>query len=179
MRIDYISDVHLDHYISDTNASSPKFIKKMEELVRNRIMPAGIGTDFILGEVLIVAGDISHYNQQSMFFLIELKKYYDNIILVHGNHDMYLISSKQASKYQYSSDLRINELKDICERLNVIFLDGDIVNFKNIRIGGTCSWYNLPTSIDIENWKKVMNDSEYIYSTKPKTYYYVETSKEY
>jgi hypothetical protein len=84
---------------------------------------------------------------------------------------MYLISNGQISKYKAKSENRLVELKEICEELDVHYFDGQIIELNGIKFGGTGSWYNLPVSQDIETWKKVMNDSQKIYSGfTPKPY---------
>jgi predicted phosphodiesterase len=158
MKIDIISDLHQDFYIKEKNKQSPKFLKQVidfADLIINEEQEPG--------EVLVLAGDFGHYNQQTMFLLIELKKTYKDIIVVPGNHDRYLVSGAQISKYNSKSSERIEELKTICTELSVHYLDGNIIEINNVRFGGTGSWYNLPSEMDINSWKKVMNDSRYIY----------------
>jgi hypothetical protein len=52
----------------------------------------------------------------------------------------------------------------MCDEIGIYFLDGDVIEINGVKFGGTCSWYNLPTSQDISTWKKVMNDSVKIYN---------------
>lgn len=159
MKIDFLSDIHLDFWVKELNPQSPKFKKQMETLI-NIIYNKAL----VKGDVLVIAGDIGHSNQQTMYFLIEMKKFYKEIIVTFGNHDMYLLSNSMVSKYKAKSENRLKELKEICEGLDIHFLDGNIVNIDGIKFGGTGSWYNLPTSQDIQSWKKVMNDSRRIYN---------------
>lgn len=74
MRIDYISDLHVDYYISEKE-NQENFISKFEKI------------DFILfknektyGDILIIAGDLSEsLNQIKWFFCFikkDIKKYY-------------------------------------------------------------------------------------------------------
>lgn len=76
---------------------------------------------------------------------------------------MYLISNSMVSKYKAKSENRLKELKEICEDLDIHFLDGNIVNIDGIKFGGGCSWYDLPNPQDIQSWENVMNDSRLIY----------------
>jgi len=168
MKIDYISDLHIDHWINELDTSKLKFRVLLENYIKNTVLP--VKEDFNPGDVLIIAGDFSHYNQLTKAVLIELKKIYKNIIITFGNHDMYLISNSSLKKYKNDSNKRILELKEICLDLDIYILDGNIVTIDGTRFGGTCSWYNLPTQIDIDVWKKVMNDGRYIYSGSFKNY---------
>jgi len=159
MKIDFLSDIHLDFWVKQNNPQHPRFHRQMNEMLDN-ILPEKDN----YGDVLVIAGDIGHNNQQSLWLFIELKKYYKNIIVTYGNHDLYLLSNSMVSKYKAKSKNRINELKEICENLGIHFLNGNIIDIQGVRFGGTCSWYNLPTSQDIQSWKKVMNDSRRIYN---------------
>jgi len=116
------------------------------------------------GDILVIAGDLSHSNIQTKHLLLELKKYYKEIIVTFGNHDMYLLSNSVIYKYKSKSENRIKELKEICNEIDVYFLDGNVIEIQGIKFGGTCSWYDLPEDKDIRNWKKVMNDSRKIYN---------------
>jgi len=164
--------------MKEKNQQTPKFQKQLEHLVYEVLMPADLGKGFTPGEVLIIAGDLGHYNQQTMFLLIELKKLYKEIIVTFGNHDLYLVNNSQISKYKANSEARLEELKEICEGLDIHFLDGKVVTINGVKFGGSGSWYNLPTSQDIESWKKTMNDSRIIFSgfaPKPYGNYYNST----
>jgi len=176
MKIDFISDIHADFWIKEKDISKLKFKVQLQDFIENVIMPAD--KDYEPGEVLIIAGDLGHYNNQTKALLIELKKIYNDIIIVFGNHDMHLVSNGQISKYDSKSENRLVELKEICEELGVHYLDGNVVEINGVKFGGTGSWYNLEVSSDIERWKKVMNDSRKIYSgfaPKPYGNYYGST----
>ncbi len=113
---------------------------------------------------LVIAGDTSHYNTLTVELLKELKGTYSNIIIVYGNHDMYLTSEAQRNKYQ-SSDLKVAQLKGELEEIEgVWFLDGDKIEINGIVFAGLCGWYDLPTKYERDQWRFFMNDSNYIYS---------------
>jgi hypothetical protein len=58
---------------------------------------------------------------------IAAKKMYKKIFVTFGNHDMYLISNAQKSKFDTSWD-KVLDLKAICEEIDTVeFLDGNIV----------------------------------------------------
>ncbi len=158
MKIDILSDIHIDFYIKEKNPSNKKMKIQIEKFIKNIS-----SVDNLIGDVLIIAGDLGHFNQQIFVFLELMKENYKEIIVVSGNHDMYLISNNQIDKHKAKSHNRLNELKNICKELNVYFLDGNVVDIDGIKFGGTSSWYELKTPEDIRQWKKVMNDNNYIY----------------
>lgn len=161
---DCISDIHLDFYVRVDNPE-PKVRKNIKEFVKT-ILPE------TQQEVLVIAGDLGHYNHQNLWLLEELKEYYKYILLVAGNHDYYLVSSNVSSKYKSSSLNRINEMKQLCSKLSdVHYLDGDIFIHNGIRYGGVGMWYDFSYSNKVFGkskdaiyslWKDVMNDSRLI-----------------
>ena len=165
MKIDYISDTHIDFRIKEINPNSPKLEKEIIKLITN------LGMKDSDSETLIIAGDIGHYFRQDSLFLKMSKNYYKNVIVVRGNHDMYLIGSQQ-SKYKHSSSSRYNKLKEFCKNNEIYYLDGDIIEIDGIKIGGVgMSWDKSYLEIlqgetsDFEAselFKRTMNDARLI-----------------
>lgn len=158
LKIDYISDLHLDFYIKSKNPDDKKAklgIIEFIGFILNRALPPG--------DVLIIAGDLGHYNSQIRLLLIELKKIYKHVIVTFGNHDLYMISNNIMKKYKGKSENRLIELEEICRELDVHYLNGQVIEIDGVRIGGTGSWYDLKTSEDLVLWNKIMNDSNLIY----------------
>jgi len=149
MKFDICSDLHLDHYLK-YNSNYSSFIKRNFKEINS--------------DNLIIAGDLSNYNNITMEFLLEIKKYYKNIIITWGNHDLYMIGNRQKEKYEFNSFNRIKEIKEFCKNnKNIYYLDGNIIEINGIRIAGTGNWYNLPNEKTEKQWEKVMNDSRYIF----------------
>ena len=150
MKIGYISDLHVDFYVRNTNENSiKKFIKRY-------LKPEG-------GDILIIAGDISHYNKQIEMTLEELSNYYNFIVFVLGNHEMYLVSRSQREKYNYMSSRRIEEIEEWSFRQkNIFLLNGSTININGIKIGGLMNWYYLKDD-EINFWRKESNDSRLIF----------------
>jgi len=157
MKIDYISDLHLDFWING-DINGKKLDDKIEKFI-NMIQPAG-------GDVLVIAGDLTHYNSQLVSLFKQLKQIYNEIVVTWGNHDLYLISNSMRNKYKYYSLNRLIELKEICYDAGVTFLDGQTVKIGDVVFGGTGMWYDLPTPSDIDDWKRIMNDSRLIMEKK-------------
>lgn len=161
---DLISDIHLDFYID---------IRNPELTMKNKITAL---VESILPEqpqkTLIIAGDLGHYNHQNTFLLEELKKIYENIVLVDGNHDYYLVSSKAKYRYKNNSMNRISEMRENASKIeNVYYLDGDIIEIDGTKYGGVGMWYDFSYGIQIlgksqeglfYHWKEVMTDYKLI-----------------
>jgi len=162
MKLDIISDLHIDFYVTSKNPDDKKAKKMISYFIDNMLPLKGK-----VGDVLIIAGDISHYNTQTKILLEQLKEVYKYIAIVHGNHDLYLVSDAQAKKYEWESSQRITELKNICEELDVYFLDGDVIDIDGVRIGGTAGWYDLQAPGQIAHWEQSLNDSNLIFSGYP------------
>ena len=158
--VDVCSDLHIDFWVKEKDPAKNKFNLQITEFV-DFLLPIDKSK---IGDVLVIAGDSGHYNQQTKAVLIEFKKFYKHILITFGNHCMYLVSGGQVSKYKSVSINRLKELKEICEELDVHYLDGNIVTIEGIKFGGTCSWYDLDTDNKINRWKQVMNDARLIYN---------------
>lgn len=160
LKIDYISDLHVDFWVTQTNPQHKQFSSQIANLLQI-ILPEELSK---VGDVLIIAGDLGHYNLQTKYLLKELKKVYKDIIVTWGNHDLYLLSNRSISNYKAKSENRLFELKEFCRELEIHYLDGQVITIDGVKFGGTGSWYDLPTPEKIQRWKNVMNDSRKIYN---------------
>lgn len=160
MKISYISDLHLDFHVH-LNKNQIKFEKKTREFVDKLIQ-----TDKGDKEVLVVAGDLSHYNKQSVWALQEFSKVYGLVLICLGNHDYYLVSNNQSSKYKGHSRNRIAELQAMVlqdiERDNVQLLEGEMFEYKGIIFYGSTMWYPLETYEQQSFYSGISNDSKLI-----------------
>ncbi len=172
MKIDILSDLHLDFYF---NAKKPLRIKSVK-LIFDKIFTNN--STRAPADILIIAGDIGHYNTQNIEVLKLLQQeYYKYIICVLGNHDYYLVSNSKRKKFKVNSFNRVNEMKELINAQdNMYCLDGDIVEIDGIKFAGTMGWYDAKylykyhnphqtlTKADINKlWKQNLNDSHYIY----------------
>jgi DNA repair exonuclease SbcCD nuclease subunit len=155
VKIGYISDLHIDFWVKCSNTQSPKTQKKIKKFVKDL-------TNSEVGDVLLIGGDIGHYNEQNILLLKEFKEYFKEVLLVTGNHDMYLVSENQSLKYSRNSFLRLHEFKEMCEENGIRYLNGDVFEHGGIRIGGTPMWYAIKDGFSEELWKNESNDSNYI-----------------
>ena len=152
MQLDIISDIHLDFYVKDNKKDIENFIKALIKTKENNTF-----------DVLIIAGDIGHYNEDNIYFLKLISKYYKKVFVTWGNHDLYLIEN-QNEIYDFNSFNRLNELKEEIKHIdNVTFLDGQKIEYEGITFWGSGLWYEVD---NINHWANCMNDARYIFDKK-------------
>ena len=159
MKISILSDLHLDFWVKPTSHKRERLFKVLD-LALDR------SSDI---EVLIVAGDISHYpSQLKLLEEISQKYNYKKVFCVLGNHELYLVSNEQTDTYKTSAG---KQQAYYSYKSDVIkMLDGAIVEYKGIKFGGCMSWYDasykgLPSysrEDPVLMWKRTMNDANYI-----------------
>jgi len=154
LKVDYISDIHADFWIK-VGHQGLKLEHLVDIFIRKVLKPLD-------GDVLVIAGDTGHYFAMDTELLKQLKGFYKKIILVTGNHDRYLVSRSQSEKYNYSSQARVDEMKDWCNNNGIDYLDGNSIEINGFKIAGVGMWYDLPTEGYIQQWSEVMNDSNLI-----------------
>ena len=179
-QFDLISDTHIDFWVN-IDSDQEKMKKKLTEFTK-RLLPNNPS------EILVIAGDLGHYNKQNIMFLNILKETYKHILLVEGNHDLYLVSGKINKKYQNNSLNRVNDMKKMTSEIEgVYYLDGNIININGIKFGGTGMWYdftygmkvlNLSRGEVFEAWEEYMNDSIYIRGVESRPYQRFKSEKE-
>lgn len=78
------------------------------------------------------------------------QSYYTHILLVAGNHDYYLMNSKERYKLQTSMN-RWVEMKALSSSIEgVHFLEGDSFEWDGVRYGGSCGHsFDSPRSMDM------------------------------
>lgn len=153
MEIDYLSDLHTDFWAKHN--SNEKKWKRQTNLFLNKLIPEQIG------EVVVVAGDISHYNLQSFWVLEYLSQHYKQVFFVLGNHDYYLISEHQCKKYNHNSINRVNELIEMITDLsNVVLLqEYEPYDYNGTLFAGATNWYSLKEPGEQLFFNTVSNDS--------------------
>lgn len=164
MKVSYISDLHLDFHVH-FNKNQVKFEKNTREFINKLIQ-----TDEGDKEVLVIAGDLSHYNKQSLWALQEFSKAYELVLMVFGNHDYYLISNNQSNKYKNNSYNRTEELINMVywdevtrkDLLNVTILENELYDHKGVRFYGSTMWYPLDTYEQQCFYSGISNDSKLI-----------------
>lgn len=140
MIIDYISDLHEDYYYQNLNISH-KTVKKFIEPLNPK------------GEILLVAGDTSESNDRLVQTLSSIQKqFYKKVFFTLGNHELFT-----RVKYGHYKD-KIKELKEILKVYpNLHLLDGTVIKYNGIRIGGTMMWYDGSYKKYFEHQPRDMN----------------------
>ena len=164
MKFDLTSDLHVDFWL-DYRSPVKKQQKLLGEFVR-KLLPDEPSN------VLVIAGDLGHFNQQNKLLLEALKVHYKAIVLVHGNHDLYLVSHAQAKKYDNNSFNRLNEMVDFANSITgAHYLQGESVKLDGINFAGSGLWYDNTYARQLYSmsdaqidsmWVDFMNDSNLI-----------------
>jgi len=107
MKIDILSDLHLDFYFKLDLISRENVVSFFEPVFTDNQTRE-------IGNVLIIAGDIGHYNEQNIEVLkIFQKEFYKYIICVLGNHDYYLIDSEAKYTFDNDSFTRVEDMRKL------------------------------------------------------------------
>lgn len=174
LNVFYISDLHIDFHIKETNES-----EKLKKQINKFILDLGVqNIPEQERDVIVIAGDLSHYFVHNKIFLTQLKEYFREVIVVPGNHDYYLVSNAQERKYLFNSYNRILELKVFCSENKINFLDGRTICIDGFRIGGAMGYWDSsylkhlnPKVTEYEAnelYKKELNDINFImFGEKP------------
>jgi predicted phosphodiesterase len=167
MKIGYISDIHLDFYAANNPGKIERFAKSL--------IPEEVGKDYY--DILVVAGDIGHYNTDNMVLLNYLKQFTKNLICTTGNHDYYIVSRNQRVYYR-NSDHRVEEFENLCKKEGIALLNPGLLAVKVdnniINILGFNGWYDgsyhgKDKFIVDRFWKTGLNDSRLISPTLDST----------
>lgn len=158
MQIDYISDLHLNHYVSfDKNPQKQR--RQVQSFIERKFISCN------RGDVIVLAGDYSEYNFQTICMIEHFALFYKNVVVVFGNHDHYLISQSQKKKYQECSENRLNEIQNyFLLRDDIHILQNQIKTIDNVTFAGTRLWYQLTSENSLTYYKKYNNDSQFIFS---------------
>lgn len=149
MKIDYVSDLHLDFYLHTGNEQEILAFINNELKLDNR------------GDVIVLAGDISYVNNETILFLEKLSEIYKEVLMVFGNHDYYILENR--SHYNKDSKNRVDEIKDYFKNYSHIhILDRNVVEIDGIVFAGWSNWYSLCDKKTLAYWEEVSNDSKYI-----------------
>lgn len=154
MKVDYASDLHFNHWMTWTE-NQLKWEKRTKELTQ-RLSKNGNS------EVLVLAGDFSEWNNQTIWILEEAARNYEKVFYTFGNHDLYLISKSQKKKYIDSLG-RLEELINEASKIpNVVPLIKNTHEYKGKLFAGDAMWYLPKSQEDWAFFNNVSNDSSCI-----------------
>lgn len=161
LKVSYINDLHLDNWIH-FNHNEHKYKKNVAEFVNKLCEEAPTVKD-----LLIVSGDISHFNRVTYWVLDQFSLHYNKVIFVGGNHDYYLISKSQNRKYKGKSVNRAIELANMFKdhpKVEVLGSSSDkfFTEYKGFKIGGLTMTSKQITEEGISFYRGFMNDKRYI-----------------
>lgn len=131
MKIDLISDLHIDHW-------DPK-IKSLFAIGEVKNYPLDLGKEKNRSKILIVAGDICDDLNQSINYLDHISQYYDKVLYVDGNHE----HIKQYPEL-YSSNY-IHEQILSKKNPKLVYLTKENYIFNNTCFVGCNGWWNYST----------------------------------
>lgn len=160
MKIDVISDLHLDSWV---NKNKGKWLNAFID----KIIPDE------RSNTLVIAGDLSHKNTQTVNAVKYLTEFYENIVIVAGNHDHYIIYNDLIDKYGDSHG-RVSDLKNRLDKIDgVHFLQKESVEIEGITYAGCTGWYDgkyseleigTPPGI-LDNMWTLFADARYIFTS--------------
>lgn len=159
MKVDYASDLHVNHHVPFTH-NQLKWEKRTKEWTKELLQTGQ-------GEVLVLAGDFSEWNRQTLWVLEVANELYDQTFIVFGNHDYYLLTKKQMKKYGHSKARLLEVLAGTEELDNVTCLHGDKVTYNHVTFAGHGLWYTLETHKDEVFFQEHSNDSRFIKGESP------------
>lgn len=171
MKIDYISDLHMDFHVK-VNSNEGKYKYNTRRFLQE-LLPEE------LGEVLVIAGDLSHYNRQSYWVLEYFSEQYKRVFYCLGNHDYYLVSGEQEKKYKDNSMNREMELASLSAYLkNVTLLHNfNVFEYEEVRFAGATNWYPLTEFADRNFFNTYSNDSVLIRGMDIGNLNYIQTEQ--
>lgn len=158
LKLNYVNDLHLDFYAQFT--TNP--LKQQDRV--NQFVDTLLANTAQKGNVLVVAGDFGHVNAVSALFLEAVTPHYDHVFATFGNHDLYLLSKKQASKFRKHSPNRVEELKTMTAHLdNLTWLVDDTVHeHQGVRFAGNPMFAMPESPQELLFYRQSMNDSQFV-----------------
>lgn len=150
LQIDYISDLHLDFYVS---MASPVWPVETSKFL-TKLLPEQ------KGDILIIAGDLSHHNEQSYHILKFFSAIYDQVLFVLGNHDYYLLPNEPFENSKQREAHLLNLVNDAPNVHCLCYFEQ--FDYHGITFAGATSWYPLQTETEQHIFYHSMNDSKLI-----------------
>lgn len=134
LQISILSDLHLDSYFGVSIAPPT------EAEVRGVFDPIFQTS----ADVLVIAGDLGHYNHQIRQILKWLRRlYFKHIVCVLGNHDYYLSNRIMMDDFDENSFNRVAALRSELNAIDGVHcLNGEVVEIEGVRFGGCDGWYD-------------------------------------
>lgn len=140
MDIDYISDLHVDHWVDGIGypLTDKGELYEIQDIIEGMLPEKGPAS------VLIIGGDLGNNNDQNKKLLKLFRNYYEQVFWVHGNHDLWVCPGRRGW-YQGDSFARLQDMITFSlETDGVTFLDGRTIHDigGGITIGGSGAFYD-------------------------------------
>lgn len=150
MKVDFISDLHINHYFRSPNKNKQKLeIREFVSQIK------GLGSS----DVLLLGGDYSESNGSTIELLKTFSTYYKHVYFIVGNHDYYLTSKQHFAKYEHSSLSRVSELYARALALgNVTPIENEVIEIQGKKVAAGLLWYYPQNEKDLAFYKRVMPD---------------------
>lgn len=165
--IDYISDLHIDHHISDTDNYN-----KVKNFISTYVLPLDFKDK---RPILVLAGDIFDRHTSALYVFKAFKEFYDDIVYVYGNHECYVYD-----KTQDSTEEKLHCIRNAANEAGIHMLEGTTVDINGVTFGGSSAWYDFSYGYKYGEdygtmynlWKSYMSDSHLIadYMAAPLAY---------
>lgn len=155
--IDYLSDLHIDHHISDgTNYN------KVHNFIKTYVLPLDFSTK---RKVLVLAGDIFDKSDSALQVFNVFKEYYEHVVYVYGNHECYVYD-----KNMISTEEKLDVIRESAKVSKVHMLEGTTVTIDGVSFGGGSAWYDFSYGYTFGEdydtmynlWKNYMSDGRLI-----------------
>lgn len=159
MKLAVVSDLHLNRWVD---------IDHTDEFLYDMLQASSKGA-----EVLIIPGDISHWDIQYKKAIIFLSRWFKEIYVVLGNHEFFVVP--ETEDFYRTSDFpekgnsmeRIRSLKEDLNNLSGVHLLDRFTGIHQIgdlKIAGDTMWYDT-TNQEIFQWQqRCMGDSRFIFN---------------
>lgn len=140
MRVDYLSDIHINNWVS---IYLPEYAQRkgIRELIV-KILPSSPS------EILVIAGDLGHENDQTKILLEILREFYKIVLWNEGNHDLYLFTETK-EKYGFNSFNRLKEMVELSNQIENVFYLSGTKEIDGKVFGGFPTWYDMSYGVEV------------------------------
>lgn len=162
--IDFVSDLHVNHYVQICSCDNQWKRETKEFIWENYLVDQK-------SEAIVLAGDYSEINRQSIWLIESFAEAYDHVLVVFGNHDHYMVGKEIMDVYEGSSENRVSEVVNHFKNSpNIHFLQNKTVEIGGLTFAGSRLWYDIKSAENLKFYNLRSNDSKYIFPD-PSTIY--------
>lgn len=158
MKIAVISDLHID--------ANPWNWNLLDQIIEQT-------------DTIVVAGDISNDVDQTCRWIVDLKKLFDHVIWVAGNHDFYNLGFHKTKmvpsiewREKWPTPCTVPEIYDHYARWSreygIHFLNRSSIDINGVKFAGVTGWHDFRAGSpftqedQIHHWYRYLNDSRHV-----------------